>query len=242
MEQIGRCDRHECAQDPPRQEHAQRAAGRRKQQAFHEPLPNDGAASRAKRRPDGHFTAACRCASQQQVRDVEAGDREEHRDRDRQRDERAVHLAGQLLAQRHEHDGRVLVERILRRHLAGENLHLGSRGHQGRCRPEASDNLEEAPGRLAPGLLSIELPGGPQVGVLEDEPEPRGHDADDLDRSVIELDGAANRTSIAGQALLPEFVADHGDGRHVRSVIVRGEDASEPRVDPNNGKNSAETS
>ena len=98
--QVRRHERHHGVERPARDEDAQYPAGDREQHAFDEQLPDDGAAAGAKRCAERDLASARRCASQQQVRDVEAGDRQQHADRRVQHDERRLDLPGQLLAQR----------------------------------------------------------------------------------------------------------------------------------------------
>ncbi len=76
-------------------------------------------------------------ARQQQVGDVEAGDRQQHADGGVENQQRGGDLPGQRLAQRrHRHAG-LLVELVGRRQPRGDRVHLGARRRQCRVRARA---------------------------------------------------------------------------------------------------------
>jgi hypothetical protein len=81
---------------------------------------------------------------------------------------------------------------------------------------------------------------GPQVDVLAHEAEARGHHADDLVRTIVELDRAADCAAIPAELVLPGAVAEYGNAWTPRTVVFRGNCAAHEPT-PSSGKNSAET-
>ena len=64
-----------------------------------------------------------------------------------------------------------------------------------RSRTELRDDVHEAAGVLAPGPAALEPESAPHVVVGVDESKAGGHDADDLDRLVVQLHHPANRAA-----------------------------------------------
>ena len=61
--------------------------------------------------------------------------------------------------------------------------------------------------------------GAPDIGVLMNEPEACRHHADDLRRPIVQLDDAADDGGVAGEAALPQLIAEHRDAGCVRTIV-----------------------
>ena len=82
---------------------------------------------------------------------------------------------------------------------------------------------------VAPLPVSIQPVSRPGLGVAVNESETGRHHADDLDGLIVELHHAADGTRIGGESLLPAFMAEHGDHRRIRPVVVLRDRSSELR-------------
>ena len=104
-------------------------------------------------------------------------------------------------------------------------------GTEGRLRTASGDDGDGSPRLAPPRTRAIELQRAPEIVVREDEGEARRHHANHLGRLVAEENGPADDTRIAAEASVPETVAEDGDARRVRTVVICGDDASEQRAD-----------
>jgi hypothetical protein len=171
-------------------------------------LPDEPAAARAERGPDRAFPAARGRARQEQVRDVDAGDQEDGRDRGQQREERGPGVAHDRVAEGHEDEAEVRVRLGIPLGQAGrEGAHLGLGLGHGYAGAEAPDEVKLVESAHLEALVA-ERQGKPHLGVLGPA-ESRGHDPDHRHRAAVERDGAAGQRGIAGEALAPEPVAQH---------------------------------
>ena len=91
-EQGGRRECDERIEAPARERDAERSSGEREQHAFDQQLTDDRTARSAERRANGDFLPARGRSRNQQVRDVEACDREQHANGDVEHDERRFQL------------------------------------------------------------------------------------------------------------------------------------------------------
>jgi hypothetical protein len=78
---VARTEPHEEIRAPEREDHAQRAARSRQQEALGHELPRQTEASRPERGPDRHLLAAGGGAGEQEVGDVRRRDQKHERDR-----------------------------------------------------------------------------------------------------------------------------------------------------------------
>ena len=78
---------------PPSQKQSGGASKHREHETFAKKLPNDSATAGAKGGPNRNFTAARRCARQEQICDVTAGDQKHERHRTKQDHQSGTHFA-----------------------------------------------------------------------------------------------------------------------------------------------------
>jgi hypothetical protein len=95
------------------------------------------------------------------------------------------------------------------------------RAGQRRARLEPSDDVHESSGSLAPGLIPIEAESAPQVVVLIHELKARGHDADNLDRPIVQLHDVSDHPGITAEIPLPQPVAEDRDKGSVWPIVLR---------------------
>jgi len=186
------------------------------------------AAAGAERRPDRHLARSTGGAREHQVRNVEAGNQQHHRDRPHHRQDDQLDVFGQRpLAHRLEIDPPALV-------AVGEGG--GQVGRDGVAfLLRLSDRLSrrQPSEHHQPACAALLTDGEfrerqPQVLVLRELEAPR-HDADHRVRPRIDLDAASDDGRIAVVAALPEIVGDQHDRLGAGAIVVRHEAASELR-------------
>ena len=185
---------------------------------------------------DGDLAAAGGRADEQEIRDVEARNREQHRHGAIKDDEGRLNLAGQLLAQRPEVHAGALVEVVGRRQSACDPAEIRSGSGNRSAWLHPGNGIEEATGHSPPVESSIQLKRRPHVVVLEDEAEILRHHADDRGRRAVHLHDAADHLRVAVEALLPQPIADHGDARSVGTIVGGGNRAAEQRANAEHRK------
>ena len=148
----------------------------------------------------------------------------------------ASNCAGELLAQRYEPGGAVLVELVQSRPDALRPAPC--RRVPSRCGPllHSSDDVDESPAGLAPRRVPVELQRDPHIVVVIHKPKSRRHHADDLCRSIVQLDKAADDTSIAAEPRLPQAMADDGHIGRIRAIVVFVDRAAEDRFNTEHWK------
>ena len=121
--QLAAGEGDERADDPRREQHAERAAGGGEQHAFHGELARQVARPGAEREADGQFAAPRHARGEQQARDVRAGDQQEEEHGAEQHLERRAHAADDGFGVRADVDAVVVAE--LARQRVAERAHLG---------------------------------------------------------------------------------------------------------------------
>ena len=220
--------RHQQPGAPPGDGRADRAAGQRQHQALGQELPGQSGRTGPERRARHDFAAADAHPREQQVRHAGAGRGEDQADGGEQHPERLPHRRNDDVAEREDMD----VDSDIRGCGPGAILGFDLRGDDPQLRPgrlqryaaaQAADRLQPpAPHRRR--RRQARLPHRyPHVGsrlrrrALHQRSrsigklEPRGHDADDRERPVVERHDAADDRSIALEAVVPQPRADHRD-------------------------------
>ena len=98
---------------------------------------------------------------------------------------------------------------------------MSARGRHRRIPLQPGDDVDEAPECSRHGRVAIEPERAPQVVVLIDEPKAGGHDADHLDRPVVQLDEAPHDVRVAAEAPLPQLMAEDSTLRSLGPVVLR---------------------
>ena len=214
----------------------ERSSHQRQEHAFNQQLTDDRTARRPEGRPDSDFLLSRGRSRNQQVRDVEACDRQQYTNGDVEDDERVFDLAGKLLAQWHEPGRSVPVELVCRGqaicdliHISASRLDAGSRFH-------SSDDADESPAALAPWRVPVELKRDPGIVVVIHEAKSRRHHTHYLCRSVVQLDKVAYEVSITTKVRLPQAMTDDGEIRRIRAIVVFVERAAKDRCNTKHRK------
>ena len=87
------------------------------------------------------------------------------------------------------------------------------------------------PPALAPRRVPVELQRDPYIDVVKHKSKSRRHHAYDLCRRIVQLDKAADDTSITAEPRLPQMMADNGHSRRIRAVVILVDASSEHRRD-----------
>ena len=212
---------------PTGEDQAQAAADHRQEGALGEQLADQAAAGGAQRQPHGDLAPAPGGARQQQTGDVGAGDEQDEGDRAGEQQEEGPGIGHHALLQAHQLDP--VVGGVLLAQVGGHRLGLRPRPLEVEPRPQAGDDAEEVETPRRP--FGVELERHPDVGLVA-EREPAGEHADHGDRLAVEDDGATDDRRIAGEAPLPEAVADHRHPGRRRRLLVGVEQATGHRLHP----------
>ena len=213
--EIRRRKEHEGAHQPDGDHQSQRTAGDRQRHGFHEQLPHDVAERRAECAPHRDLARPPRCAEQEEVADVEAGDEEQQRHSCRQRREHGFDVAEHGLGERSSvraAKGRVGDDAV----LDGEIL-ITRRGERcARCQPRH--------GERGYAVAVPSLPHGNPVVDAGRVAEARRRDADD---SIVPAEQRlgeppADHRRVAAEACLPRGVAQHQHLGGVTAAAVPG--------------------
>jgi hypothetical protein len=242
---VGRHRRAEYPQRARRERQADRGGERRQRHSLDELLRHEPAAAAAHRRAQTELALPGRAAREQQARDVGAGDQQQQHcrpggDRDRRpvrsqdlvrhrHREGAVLDAGVVLA-----FGRELLRR--RAQLLGGARHARSGHELGRAVVAVVAERREVV--LVGRPRHVELRGLGRVLVeVGGQREARRHHADHLVGHAVELDAAPDQGGVAGEAALPQRVAQHHDVRPAGAVFLGRDAAAEkgPRAEHREG-------
>jgi hypothetical protein len=165
--------------------------------------------------PSAARTASSVCrpdAREQQTRDVHARDEQQHADCRHQHEQRCLHLADDGVADRRRVDRRrprALGE--FARKTFGNARHLASELRFRRAVLQPGNHGEEPRATPSPDLVRSEVREGnpdidPAAGRIR---ERRRHDADDLERLLVQRDRPAHDRWIRAETARPETVTDH---------------------------------
>ncbi len=232
----------------PRNAKANEEAGdsreRAKKQAFGEGLANDARAGSSESFAHAHFAGAGGGFSDEQIRDVNAGEYEEERDkREENRDGGSQTAAQQIFARAGGFDaevepGEVVVTAVVGQSVFGGLLEGSVQGGLGTGIGNTrfgAGQQEEPPGApfvypvaagegIDPGLEGDREIEAPASAELRAERTGR-EDADDRNGDSIEGDGCSDDAAGLAKVADPEIVAEDGDGG--RAVLrVRGKDGA----------------
>ena len=213
---------------PQREQRSGRAGDQRQQQAFGNHLPQDPAAARAERHPDGHFAAACGRLAQQQRGGVGAGDQQHDTHHTPQQVKSQAHAAHELILQTQQGDASPLVAlRVLLLEAGGNRRELRLRlFRRNTCvqPPNREETVVRAAGRTR-------LLGKPDIHRAR-ELETLWQHAHDEARFDVHANRPLEHAGIATIAALPVRMADQ---RHpvaaARCGFFRSERATDDRLD-----------
>ena len=219
----------EPAQDPGRQEDAERTAGERQQQRFAHQLCEQAAGARADRRSNRELAPASRRARQHQAADVAACDQQHRADRAEEHEHGEANVANELIAKRHEVDRPAGVEvRLLGAHLREDALHFRLRLIARDVGFHASD-ADQAP--AAKRHLRRQLIRQESIGGESEDFETARHDADHRDGRAVDRQLLSDDAGAAAELAEPRRVRqDHRPGRTLAVFPLR-KAASERRPD-----------
>ena len=197
-------DRAERRERPRRDEHAGSAAGRRDDQALGQHLLHERARVTRRRRVriDSSFWRPAARASSSVATFAQAISSTK-RDRAEQHEQRRLHVADERVAQRPQVRRviRVLGRKLLRQPRADDPQIL-ARLFRRHAVAQPADHLEEMRGAQR-AIVIVERQRHDDVG-LRRPPETRRQHADDLERSAVERDGAADDRRIGAEAAPPQ--------------------------------------
>ena len=166
---------------------------------------------------------------EQEVRQVDAGDRQDARHRSRQDEEGRPEASPQRIVERRDPGAEraAVVDRLLE--LLADDAQVGLRLVGRDARLEAPDAEERV---APPRRLRRNRKRRDQVNLVagrEDRVEVEGlpHHADDRHGGVVQRQRAADDRRVAVEAALPERVAEDGDRRAVEPALLGGEVAPE---------------
>ncbi len=203
-------------------------AGDGEHQALDEQLCADARGAGAETAAHRQLLLAGRGAHQHEVGDVGASDEEYQANGAEQHEQRSLQIAGDALGERHCDDPRAAAFGVGEDVASAHPEVVGNRHHLARdvlcpeARPHAADDA------VAPAIEVVRLDdeGRPELGAVG-EVEARGHDADHGGRPRKQLDGASHERGVAGEAPLPQRVAQDDCLRGVGHVLAGGETPAE---------------
>jgi hypothetical protein len=173
----------------------------------------------------GEFAAALEGAGDEEAEAVEAGDGEDEEDGALEEEELAREIAEEVIAERAEEEAAVgVVLGELGAELGGERGEFGFGGGERAAGGEFAPEVVAALRALGGIVIGAEE-GGPGLGVVVagGDDEIGGHHADDVERSGVELDGAADDGGIGAEAAAPERIGED-DGAEAGGLDIRGRD------------------
>ena len=200
-----------------------RAADRAKNEALDQQLTHQVRARGAKRRSNRQLAPPAGGPRDQQARDVRARDEQDEPDRSLQQQQRAAHVADEILAQRHEDDiARAARIRMFALHVRSDRVHVVLGVVEADAVLDSPDRLEvpDVPRRRKIALvdrrrghrLLREYPQLRPVGPSET----RRHDADDGRGLAVHVHAPADRCRVRSEERVPRrLIEDHHRlGRH----------------------------
>ena len=227
---VGRHADPKGTQAEPRESEGRRHRHEREQRALGQQLADDAEAAGAEGEPDGDLPPPLRCAREQKVGDVRAGD-QQHDERRRlpEREQRPGAFVEHAAEEReHAHAVVAVRVRIVTREPRGEHRHFRLRVLERRAGPQVADDREVSQ-VAARRHLRIERDGGPDFGALG-EGESRRHHADDDVRLAVDDDRTPHDRAVGIEAPLPQRVAQDHDVVPPERFIVPNERAAEGRL------------
>ncbi len=210
------------------------AAEDRQQNALGQQLPHQPLPARTQRGADGDFLFASRRARQQQVGHVGAGDQQDQRDRAEQHQQRAAHVAHHLLLQADHVHAEAGAALVFDADAAGDDVDIGLRLLHGDARLEADEDVVVF---VAAALCRVRAQRQRQKDVHLVHRPFRGHDLGVEQKAALEHARHSEWVSVEGDALaddggigveqpLPGAVAENGDSRSARLVLLRQQRAA----------------
>ena len=211
--------REEPAEKPSGEQQTDRRADAGQRELFDQQLPDQLSTTRANRASDGELLAPRRAAHEQEIRDVDARDQEDHRDRAEQHEQRAPDIAHVVVLQRkHQHVPAGAALRVALRDVSGDGVDVRPRPLHRNAWLEASDARQIVTAHTE-ALFRGEGHRHPHLGLLRRELEPGGHHAHDGDRLLVETHHPANRIGATAEAPLPRAIREQGHRRRARRVV-----------------------
>jgi hypothetical protein len=228
-----RAEAHEVSHRSGRQCQSERRSAGGQQKALAQHVAHEPPLARAERETNGEFALAARCPHQREVREVGAGDEQQHAHGAEQQKQRLPPIAIPPLVQRHDHRRQgALGQRPLGGDTCGQRRHLGVKRAERRARPETPDDLVIECAAVGRWLELVRLP----VVGMRWLHERGGQDADHGRRDAVQVHRTADDRRVSTEPATPQRLAEDDDGRLVRSVLVRRERASEQRTDTHHGE------
>jgi hypothetical protein len=210
--------------DPHGKGQTQRTSEKREQRGLSQELLDDSRACGAERGPYGHLSFSYRTASEQQVRDVHTGDKQEACCGPEQDTERKPDITDVVILERDDSPSpRVFVqswhqEVHLRLRLRGRDVRLQT--------PDAPDDVIVA----ALEIFRRKAHGHPDLG-LTGESKRRRHHTDDGECQAVHADEAADNARIRAEPPLPQGVTEKHDLIPPGRIFFDSEAATDQRRD-----------
>ena len=221
---------------PRRDDQSADAADDGKDQAFGEHLANQPPASRAKGRSQPDLALARGAARQQQICDIDARHEQHERDSAHQREQGGPQLPDHLLLQPKDHHRPPgIALRFLFLELGINALHLAVGPLERHSLVQAGNRVRIAAPAYRAKLLQRLAEGDQKVGLLPHHRETGRHHTNHRLRPVVCGEGHAEHVS-TGEALLPEFVAQHDDRAVAAEVFLGRVRAAERGLDAQRAK------
>ena len=223
-----RIERQQHRQRPRAKQQSSGGSGRDQHQCFHQLQPHDGRAAAAEGSAQRVLGAARHHLRQRQVREIRARDNHQREHAGKQ-DEQIRTLVpelrraqrGRLRGPPAQHVRRLAHDALHDRFLFGEQLLNAG------AVTKASKGLNERPIALHVALVNVQW--CPEFGVDKCHTKRGGHDADDLVRDAVEMEGPADDVRVPAEAALPHAVTQHDDPRVV-AIFGDRERASNERT------------
>ena len=211
---------------------------------FGQQLPRESRPAGAECQPNGDLALSGGAAREQQVRDVDARDEQNERDRDRDHEQAISRGAHHLILQRDRAQSpslrcrRCVAIGVRRAPTRGDGVEVGVRCCRSRtCGAAQHDGDDLVAARIA--ARRLERRRNPEVGALAQKLERRvgkadvgRHDADDRSRKSGDGHRAPDNRGIAAEASRPERVAEHDDSRRAGLAVVAAEAAADAWARP----------
>ncbi len=220
---IGREFCHQYLEAKIRQEAAEKAGGRRKQKTLGQELPDQAAAARAQRCPDRDLLSRVVARASSRLRDIRAGNQQQHQHRPHQREEHALEIADRVVGYCHKMNGKLLwkIVRINRCELPHNHIHVGPGCLQAYAGLQvlASDQIQRHIARIA--VLDVRMPGvdrQPDVAAVENVSW--RHDCHQRSRRAVQRHHRADNLRIAVESR-PQPVGHPEDRRRAGRGVLR---------------------
>ena len=230
--QICRRQRNQSRHAPERSQHAERAAGQRKQEGFGEELTDQPSARRAERAANGELVLPHRRLCQQQIRHVRARHQQQESHGAEQDQQRRASLAGDRVLQRDDHS---ILEEII--------------ALLARCIVNAPRDRADVPIRLLDGhavaetpdrgvvvrrpawVVAVQLGRHPQIHVGRETKSGREH-ADNGEDAAVNLQVGLREIPRRSEMLPPVAIADENGGAGAFFRVAGAEIPAEDRLNP----------